>query len=71
MQNHIYHDLLGEMNKGMKDLPGCLVSTLHHQISSLNINYLKRTMPAEDSKATEAAESVDENLYEGRITHFQ
>ncbi len=28
-------------------------------------------MPAEDSKATEAAESVDENLYEGRITYFQ
>lgn len=28
-------------------------------------------MPAEDPKATEAAESVDENLYEGRIAHFQ
>lgn len=29
--------------------------SLHLQISSLNINYLKWTIPAEDSKATEAA----------------
>lgn len=48
-----------------------LVTSLHYQISLLNISYLKWTMPAKDSKTNEAAESVDENLYEGRIRHFK